>query len=218
MNATKMAPKFTYLKYLILLLSIFVHTNSLAENNTGFVLLKLKRGVSLEIPRNWWHLDEEINNTIKTSSRAALDVTGIGQPEGKAINLLAANSTPKTTYASIRINSSIPPSALPSEVKSATKEDLKELHSIVLDNANKTAAVQGFNLVKFRGVRLDNISGYPAIVTEYIRTGIRGNVFVQVNQIFTTKQEIQMTIAYRTSEFALWNPVVLKMKKSLRID
>ena len=74
---------------------------------------------------------------------------------------------------------------------------------------------QGNQLIDFHGMRIDRASGHPALVTEYRRTGSKGPVIVQINQIFTGAQEIGINLSYRETEAALWKPVVGKIRQSI---
>lgn len=204
------------MKMLILILGLLlVPAATYAESN--FAPVKLPRGVQLQIPKGWWLLGKDHNRLIQTSVEAAIDLSGIGLPDGQDTNLIAANSMPKTTYAAVRVDSTIPPSISPKEIQAATAADLKDLGNEVRTNLEKMLPLQNNQLLQFYGVRKDIISGYPAIVTEYRRSGPKGPVIVQINQVFTNSQEIKIFLSYRESEAALWKPVVGKIRKSLTL-
>jgi hypothetical protein len=186
-----------------------------AQSSSNFVLVKLPRGIELQIPKGWWLLGADHNRLIQTSAEAAMDLSGIGLPEGERINLIAANSMPRSTYAAVRVDSTIPASVAPSEFASMTKADVRELQTVILQMLRKTLPTQGIQLIEFFGSRIEKISSHPAIVTEYRRTGPKGPVFVQSNQIFTSNQEITINLSYRESEVALWKPVVGKIRQSI---
>ena len=186
-----------------------------AQSSSHFASVKLPRGIELQIPKGWWLLGTDLNRAIQTTAEAAMDLSGLALPDGKEINLIAANSMPRTTYASVRVDSTIPPSVAPSDLTSATKADLRELNAQILAYLRKLLPLQGNRLIEFLGSRIDKVSGYPAIIFEYRRTGPKGPVLVQSNQIFTSNQEIRVILAYRESEVALWKPVVGKIRKSI---
>lgn len=199
---------------LIFALLVFPAT-ILAESN--FVPVKLPRGIQLQVPKGWWLLGKDHNRLIETSAEAAMDLSGIWLPDSQSTNLIAANSMPRTTYAAVRVDSTTPPSVAPREVTAATSADLKELGDETRANFEKILPLQGNRLLQFIGVRKDRISGYPAIVTEYRRSGPKGPVVVQINQIYTESQEIRINLSYRESEAALWKPVVAKIRQSVTI-
>ena len=188
---------------------------SSAESN--FASVKLPRGVQLQIPKGWWLLGKNHNRQIQTSVEASLDLSGIGLPDGQQTNLIAANSMPRTTYAAVRIDSTIPPSMSPRELQAATAADLKYIGNELRIGLEKTLPLQNNQLLQFYGVRKDSISGHPALVIEYRRSGPNGPVIVQINWIFTSSQDININLSYRESEAALWKPVVTKIRQSITL-
>ena len=188
-----------------------------AQSGSNFAPVTLPRGIELQIPKGWWLLSADHNRLIQTSVEAAMDLSGIGLPDGQETNLIAANSMPRSTYAAVRVDSTIPPSVSPSAFASITAADIRELQTEMRQNLQKLLPLQGNQLIEFFGSRIEKISGHPAIVTEYRRTGPKGPVFVQINQVFTSSQEIGINLSYRESEVALWKPVVGKIRQSIVI-
>lgn len=186
-----------------------------AQSSSNFVPIKLPRGIDLQIPKGWWLIGADYNQAMQTSAEAAMDLSGIGLPGGKETNLIAANSMPRSTYAAVRVDSTVPPSVVPSAFASITAADVRELQTDMRQNLQKILPLQGNQLIEFFGSRIEKISGHYAIVTEYRRTGPKGPVFVQINQIFTASQEIRINLSYRESEVALWKPVVGKIRHSI---
>jgi hypothetical protein len=202
---------------LFLLVSFFVLSSAVADSNSNFAPVKLPRGIELQIPKSWWLLGADHIRAIQTTVEATLDLSGIGLPDGQETNLILAKSMPSSTYAMVKVDSTIPPSFTPSEFASITAADIRELQTRMHQGLQKALPLQGNQLIEFFGSRIEKISGHPAFVTEIRRTGPKGPVFVQVNQIFTSSQEIRITLAYRESEVALWKPVVGKIRQSIVI-
>jgi len=202
---------------LLFLFALLSLQTTYAQAGSNFAPVTLPRGIELQIPKGWWLLSADHNRVIQTSVEAAMDLSGIGLPDGQETNLIAANSMPRSTYAAVRVDSTIPPSVAPSEFASITAADIRELQTEIRQNLQKLLPLQGNQLIEFFGSRIEKISGYPAIVTEYRRTGPKGPVFVQINQVFASSQEIRINLSYRESEAALWKPVVWKIRQSIVI-
>lgn len=189
-----------------------------AESNFSWV--KLPRGVEVEVPKGWWIIGKDYNRVIKTSAEAALDLSGIGLDDGEEVNLIAANSTPRTTYAALRIDSTTPPSATPKEIANISKSELKEISSYLKQALTEILPLQGNRLLDFYGVHVERISGHPALVTRYRRSGPKGPVTVELNQIYPGgkhNHELRMNLSYRESEKAIWLAVVKKIRKTIKI-
>ena len=81
-----------------------------AERVSNFVPLKLPSGVEVEVPKGWWLLGNDLLRVIATSVEAAMDLSGVALSDGKKkINLIAANSMPRSIFAGLRIDSIMPP-------------------------------------------------------------------------------------------------------------
>ena len=139
---------FKVLKRIVFLSLGFVLFLSVANAEpSSFVPIKLPRGVEVQLPKGWWLLGSDYNQLIKASVEAALDLSGIGMGDGSDTNLIAANSMPRSTYASLRIDSTIPPSALPQEIQSLTRQDLLELTPYMEKEFKKLIPYQGNQLL-----------------------------------------------------------------------
>jgi hypothetical protein len=154
---------------------------------------------------------------IQTTVEAALDLSGIGLQDGQETNLIAANSMPRSTYAAVRVDSTIPASIKVAMFSSITPADVRELQGEMRKNLQLMLPQQGLQLIELLDTRIEKISGYPALVTEYRRTGPKGPVWVQINQIVTDSQDIRINLSYRESEVALWKPVIGKIRQSISI-
>jgi hypothetical protein len=84
------------MKALVLVIGLLL-VPAAASAESNFASVKLPRGVQLQIPKGWWLMGKDHNRLIHTSVEAALDLSGIGLPDGQETNLIAANSMPRTT-------------------------------------------------------------------------------------------------------------------------
>jgi hypothetical protein len=105
------------------------HSTKATSNESSFVMLRLPFEVAIDIPRNWWVLDDAINQLIRTSAEAVLDLRGITTSEDDETLLIAANSWPPVTYAALRVTRVQPRLAAPEEVLGLTKTELAELRA-----------------------------------------------------------------------------------------
>lgn len=189
-----------------------------AQSDSNFSTVTLPRGIELQIPKSWWLLGADYKQLIDTSVEAAMDLSGIGLQDGQETNLISANSMPRSTYAAVRIDSITPVSFPPSMFSSITPADIREFDIEMRKDLQALLPQQGLQLIEFLGSRIDKISSYPALVTEYRRTGPKGPVIVQINQIFTDSQDIRINLSYRESEVVIWKPVIGKIRQSIIIE
>lgn len=204
------------MRYVLCLCMLLVSVSS-SGAESYFSSVKLPRGVEVQIPKGWWLLGKDYNRIIQTSVEATMDLSGIGLDDGEEVNLIAANSMPRTTYASLRIDSTIPPSATPKEILNISKSELRELSSYMKQEFEKLLPYQGNRLLNFYGVHVERISGHPTLVTRYRRSGPKGPVIVEINQIYPGTHELRINLSYRESEKALWLAVIKKIRATIKI-
>ena len=186
--------------------------------SSKFARLRLSHGVQIDVPRDWWVLDAETTSLIKTSTEAALDITKNSIPNDKEIDLIRANSLPRSTYASLAITSTPSDPSVIAEIENLSSADLVEFDSQMQDKMlPQMMSVVGQNLMSYYGSHIEKIDSKPALVVEYLRSGPEGPVVVQTNRIFTGTQEITLNLAYRESEKMLWRPVLARIRQSFSV-
>ena len=184
-----------------------------AQSPSSYVDVKLPRGIELQIPEGWWVIGADLNRAIETMIDRSADLRGLEPMRARTTNLITANSMPRSTYASVRVDSIIPPSISPSEATSMRGADMREHENLL----GQFLQADGYELLDFPSSRIEKISDHPVLITEYRRSGPKGPVLVQINQIFTPGQEISFCLSYRESERALWKSAVDKIRKSILI-
>jgi len=197
----------------IFLLALAPH---LAEAS-NFVVVKLSRGVELQLPKGWWVLSEQQNQVIDMAAEAAIDISEIEVVAGAEVNLITAASMPRTTYAAVRVDSIIPVSSSPSHISNLTSSDMHSVEAEIQSNLQKLLPFQGNYLLTFSGVRRVTVSGHPTLITEYRRSGSKGPVLVSIVQVFTPNQDVRISFSYRESEQAIWKSIIEKIYKSIII-
>ncbi len=133
------------------------------------------------------------------------------------VNLIAANSMPRATYAAVRINSITPVSGSPSEISNMTSAGMQAFRTEMQNNLQKLLPQQGNQLMTLFGVRRESISGYPALITDYRRSGPNGPVIVSAVTVFTPSQDLQINLSYRESEQVIWKSVIGRVYQSIVI-
>jgi len=205
------------MRYILYLCILLTSAPTLAAESY-FSLVKLPRGVEVEVPKGWWLLGKDYNRVIETSVEAIMDLSGYELDNDKTVNLIAASSTPLTTYASLRIDSITPPSVTPEEVISLSKSDVNEFSMYMEQELSRMLPLQGNKMLDFYGSSAEQIDGHPALVTRYRRSGPKGPVIVEINQIFPgNMHDLRINLAYRESEKGLWFAVIKKIRASIKI-
>lgn len=191
-------------------------TTSLPPRDSRFTPLNLPLGVRVEVPRNWRPLDGDFNTTIETAGEAAMNLAGIELPPGQKVNLFRANSNPPTTYAGIAINATDSDTS-PEELLAASNREIGELTLTTRQMMEKLFSVQNFHIIEFDTIRREIVNGHPSLVINYVRSGPKGPVVVQMTRLFIGEKEISLNLSYRQSEEVIWKPIVEYIRSSIRV-
>lgn len=205
------------MRTLFLLIAVSILSIRSAEaDESQFATIKLPHQIQVELPKSWRLIGADFNAVIDTSAQAALDMSGIETPANKDVDLIAANSTPASTYASVRLSYSTPPMGSPETLKAAAPAEVKALDSEIETKFKLVLAQQGLLLLDYIGTTVEDFDGHPTLVIQYRRSGPKGPVLVWVYQVFLKEATVKMTLSYRESEAVIWKPVIQKIKTSFK--
>ena len=199
------------------ILALGMQGQASAGEPSTFVRLKLKEGISIEIPRTWWHLDANLMTMIQTSVEAAIDVSGLPLDAASGDTILAANSMPRSTYASVRISVQRPPTLSQEEARAATPESLDAEVNSSLDALRTMLGAQGLQLLQTLPSSRGEIGGVPYVESSYRRSGPNGPVITRMLFLALPDKTIDVTLAFRESESVLWLPVMRKILSSIEV-
>jgi len=187
------------------------------RSGSQFAKVELPYGVSLDLPKSWWLIGPDFNAVIETSAEAALDLSGY-EVSGNDVNILAANSMPRSTYAAVRITVITPPVLSPAEVVSLSRAEVSAVGSEAAKGLRDVLPRQNLQLLDYLGTAVEMIDSHPALVMSYRRSGPNGAVIVHMHQIFLPERTFLMSLSYRESEAALWQAIIQKIKESVQFD
>jgi len=126
----------------------------MASGQSKFRRFDLPLHVSVEVPHNWWLLSGDLNTSIETAGEAVTKLAGLELPAGRKVNLLRANSMPRSTYAAIAVNAN-DPDIPPAVVESATTEELKGLEQMMASGMRSGLAAQNLTFIESLGLWME---------------------------------------------------------------
>jgi len=192
-------------------------SSSAYSQDSSFATVSLPYGVKVEVPKNWWLISGDLNTTIEAGGEAAVNLAGIEVPSGRKVNLLRANSMPKTTYAGIAINASDSDYS-EADIRAAGKAELVDMAPKLRDALTRSLSQGNLSVIDFYPIEKTEIGGHPALLVSYKRSGPQGPVIVRMTRLIINSKEISLNLSYRESETVLWKAIIGYMEKSLRID
>lgn len=174
----------------------------------------LAGGISIEVPTTWRVLSKNESDAIVEWSNAALVSSNDGE-----VTLFRANSTPLSTYASVAITATEPDPDMPIwALEAVINENPGEMDEIMSEELRSMLPAINQRLSAYRGVRTLRLDGNAAFVVEYDRTGIEGDVRVQLLRVQRGNVEYAINLGYRLSESHQWEAIMSYMLKSINFQ
>lgn len=191
--------------------------NANAENST-FARFRFGSDVSIDVPRNWYFLDENIRKNLNTYSEAVVRLAGITAAQGNNQILIAANAytTSKKPSATMRLSVRKGEFISQSEVRKADPKDLEVMAKYQLEKLNSSLPdnVKGMSLI---GVRIDKLGKYYSIVTEKLVEYTDGVQVDRLDVIYFPNVVYKLNTSYRKNEEWMFKPILKILRESLSI-
>ena len=191
--------------------------NANAENST-FAHFRFGSDVSIDVPRNWYFLDENIRQNLNTYSEAVVRLAGITAAQGNNQILIAANAytTSKKPSATMRLSVRKGKFISQSEVREADPKDLEMMAKFQLDKL-KSSLPDNVKSISLVGVRIKKLGNYYSIVTEKLVEYTSGVVVDRLDVIYFHNVVYKLNTSYRKSEAWMFEPILKILRESLSI-
>lgn len=212
------------LRFVILLVAattlLFVVPNPgfTAGGVSTFVRLQFGNDVSVEVPRNWVFLDQNIRQHLNTYSEAVAKLSGINVNQGNNQILVAANAytTGKEPSATMRLSVRVGSFPSQSEIKFADLTELRRDAELSLRRLQGSLPdhVRGMKLID---VRVERLGGYYTIVTDKQIDYVYGPTLDRLDVICVGSKNYKLNTSYQKSEAWMFEPIIRHIRQSLRI-
>jgi hypothetical protein len=205
-------------------LSLLLPHGAFAQGGKSeFVRVQFSSVASIEVPRNWTFLDQNLRQHLNTNTEATLKLSGLNIAQGDNRILVAANaySSNKKPSATMRLSVRRADSPTQDEMRELVKLSKAELQAILAPaiadtkrtmlNAGRASA---FN-VRASGIVANG--DFLCTVTEFEITYDDGK---HANQTYVCPfgdKRVKLTTSYRISESSLFRPVTEYVWRSLRV-
>ncbi len=205
-----------YIFFPFVIFALFCHF-AFAED-TSFRWVQLAYGISLDVPSHWTLLSQDSRKNFRAAAQAMSENAGIEVSGSRKESLLAINATPNPTGAMIRVSVTSPSDYTQNYLASLTSENLKEMTAETLSIFRKLEASGGLKVIEMQPIRIEKIKDYRVLVIPYVRMGANGASPWQVTQykIPTSSRLIEVTLSHRQSDAMVWQPILEKVKLSVR--
>ena len=192
---------------------------SIANATGNFLPVSLPKGVTIELPRNWSVLSNNLRITLDSFVQAKRELAGAVYPSSD-LNF-AANYYDERGKTAALFNIRYYPEQTLTQAESlaATTADTKELDNGIHNNVVAAEQLIGMRLLSWLGTTKQTINGTVAFVTEYRRAAIREGapVCVRLVLVLNAGRTFTVTISYHEDQEFLLKPICDRIIQSIRM-
>lgn len=190
-----------------------------ADGMSTFVRLQFGNDASIEVPRNWTFLDQNIRGHLNTYSEAVTKFAGIDVNQGNNQILVAANAytTDKKPSATMRLSVRVGSFPSQADIKSADTAELRREAESALQRLQVSLPgnVRGMKLID---VRLEKFGAYYTIRTDKEVDYVSGLELDRLDVIYVGSKVYKLNTSYRKSEAWMFEPVIRHIRQSFTIS
>ncbi len=191
--------------------------NSSIEDN--FVKIKLPKGVSAELPKNWSVLSEKTLTTIDAAQQSISEKAGIFDASS-VLNFGANYYMNGKAEALFNIRYYPELDIRQTEAAKFDKYAIQAIDSMLQVNVRlgEKDSISGYKVTKWLGTKMQNINNLTIFTTEYKRTGYINNssFCVRLVRVFNASRSFTITVSYKDSQAPVLRPITDKIIRSIR--
>ncbi|MFZ2398291.1 MAG: hypothetical protein WAW31_06455 [Smithella sp.] len=199
---------------------VLTYVGFTAEGKSTFMRLQFGKDVSIEVPRNWYFLDQNIRQHLNNYSETIAKLSGIDVNQGNNQILLAANAyiNGKKPSATMRLSVRGMADACPSqtELKFADLSEMRRVAELSTRKLNKSLPDNVKN-IKLLDVRLERLGKYYTLVTEQQIDYVYGSDLDRLDVICVGNKNFKLYTSYQKSEAWMFEPIIRYIRQSLAI-
>jgi hypothetical protein len=186
-----------------------------------FVPLDFDGEVSIEAPRHWTVLDENMKNHLNTLSEAVVRIAGLPQSANDNIILIAANAHTSLPSPSATMRLSIRRGNVPSqteirELDSLPPDELAQAFQPAAEQTRKMMlSIEGISSAKLVDTRVVKNKSLFCIYVEFETDSIAGTSMSKTYLCPISTKSIKLSTSYRKSEAPLFQPILEHVWQSL---
>ena len=192
---------------------------NLATATGNFLTIRLAKGVTVELPRNWTALSNNQRITLDSYVEAKRSMKGPSDPASD-LNF-AANYYDEQGKTAAIFNVRYYPdqTVTQADSRAATAADTKELDDALHSEMEAGMQQFGMRILAWMGTKKQSINGLIAFVTEYRRAAIReGSPFrVRLVRVLSGGRSFTVTVSYREDQELFLRPICDRVIQSIRM-
>jgi|TARA_R110001606_G_scaffold397294_1_gene573352 hypothetical protein len=199
---------------------IFFAVNEVASATDNFARVKLPKGISIEIPKNWVVLSGNQRITLDSAVESGLDLSGIEQ-ESSELPFAANYYDDKGNTLGIMNVRYYPQLELTqADAQSANAQDVRELDAALKENGIPSMKAFNMTVTSWAGTQKSVINGITVFLTEYQRKSLKGSgeFRVRLVRVLAADKSFTVTVSYHKAASFLLKPITDRIINSLSLE
>jgi len=191
-----------------------------ASATDNFARVKLPKGVSIELPKNWVVLSGNQRITLDSAVESALDLSGIKQ-EGSELPFAANYYDDKGNTLGIMNVRYYPQLELAqADAQSASAQDVRELDAALKESMIPSMKAFNMTVTSWAGTQKSVINGITVFLTEYQRKSLKGSGEFRVRavRVLAADKSFTVTVSYHEAASFLLKPITDRIINSLSLE
>lgn len=194
--------------------------HGVASATDNFARVKLPKGVSIEIPKNWVVLSGNQRITLDSAVESVLDLSGIKQ-EGSELPFAANYYDDKGNTLGIMNVRYYPQLDLTqADAQSANAQDVRELDAALKESMIPSMKAFNMTVTSWAGTQKSVINGITVFLTEYQRKSLKesGEFRVRLVRVLAADKSFTVTVSYHEAASFLLKPITDRIINSLSLE
>lgn len=207
-----------WISALAVVLILAVHGAASATDN--FARVKLPKGVSIELPKNWVVLSGNQRITLDSAVESGLDLSGIKQ-EGSELPFAANYYDDKGNTLGIMNVRYYPQLELTqADAQSANAQDVREIDAALKESMIPSMKAFNMTVTSWAGTQKSAINGITVFLTEYQRKSLKGSgeFRVRLVRVLAADKSFTVTVSYHEGASFLLKPITDRIINSLSLE
>lgn len=199
---------------------LLLAAHGVASATDNFARVRLPKGVSIEIPKNWVVLSGNQRITMDSAVESGLDLSGIKQ-KGSELPFAANYYDDKGNTLGIMNVRYYPQLELTqADAQSANAQDVRELDAALKENMIPSMKAFNMTVTSWAGTQKSAINGITVFITEYQRKSLKesGEFRVRLVRVFADDKSFTVTVSYHEAASFLLKPITDRIINSLTLE
>lgn len=201
---------------------LLLAAHGIASATDNFARVKLSKGVSIEIPKNWVVLSSNQRITLDSAVKSGLDLDLSGiKREGSELPFAANYYDDKGNTLGIMNVRYYPQLDLTqADAQSANSQDVRELDAALKEGMIPSMKAFNMKVTSWAGTQKSIINGITVFITEYQRKSLNesGDFRVRLIRVWAADKSFTVTVSYHEATSFLLKPITDRIINSITME